>query len=501
MGIYEVRSSGLIVDGRDYYKAFYHAAKKARQYILLAGWQFDSDILLLRGRDAEEAGGEMRLLSFLNSLCEGNPDLHIYVLAWDFSILFALDREWFQEWLFNWTTNDRLHFKFDDKHAIGASHHQKLVVIDGQFAFVGGLDICSNHWDSRQHKAYDPLRRNPDGQMYEPYHDVQSYHAGPAAIELAGLFQARWENLGGGKIDLPVVPEEIEFLPESGISVQAERVGVSRTQAKTIVPLQESIREIRSLYLDAIWAAENMIYIENQYFSSQAVHKALLERMLSEQRPKLQIVMVLPRRPHTLIEEIAVGAAQTKMLYVLRETAARTGHDLGIYFTVSDAESIPTYIHSKLLIVDDRFLTVGSANATNRSMGLDTELNVAWEETDATDSKLSDSIGAIRVDLLCEHTGVIDCQSADIHGLVKYLDHLAAEKKGRLRHHTMETIFGDAEDLKELRLDKISLDPEEPIIEENVFELIQKDSTGLFSKGIDLLNKWLTSFTKNEPYS
>jgi phospholipase D1/2 len=492
MGIYGVWKSGLLVDGGDYYRAFYHAAKKARRYMFLAGWQFDSEVLLLRGSDAGESGREVRLLPFLNSLCENNPDLNIYVLAWDFSILFALDREWFQEWLFNWTTNDRLHFKFDDKHAIGASHHQKLVVIDGQFAFVGGLDICSNHWDDRRHEAYNTLRLNPDGHMYEPYHDIQSYQAGPIALEFARLFQGQWENAGGRRIDLPIVREEVDFLPESGLCLKAEHAGANRTQAKTIVPHLESIREIRQLYLDAIDAAENLIYIENQYFSSQAVYKALMERMLSERRSKLQIVIILPRKPHTLIEEISIGTAQTKMLFALKEKAAQTGHDLGIYFTVSPgAEEIPIYIHSKFLIVDDRFLTVGSANTTNRSMGLDTELNVSWDEYYDPDGKSIDSIRAIRLDLLSEHTGLRDSGSLESGRLVEYLDHLAGERSGRLRRHTMETIFGDAGELSRLHLDKLSLDPEEPIIEENVFELLSKEPTGLFSRGIELLNRWL----------
>ncbi|MFZ5906590.1 MAG: phospholipase D-like domain-containing protein [Nitrospirota bacterium] len=171
------------------------------------------------------------------------------------------------------------------------------------------------------------------------------------------------------------------------------------------------------------------------------------------------------------------------MLFVLQETAAQTGHDLGIYFTVSDgAEEIPTYIHSKLLIVDDRFLTVGSANATNRSMGLDTELNIAWEETGDAGDRLADSIRAVRMDLLAEHTGLGDFHIREADRLVDSLDQLVGEQKGRLRPHTMEAIFGDAGEVKKLNLDALPFDPGEPIIEENVFELMSKDRSGLIGK-------------------
>ena len=74
-----VEQTGLLIDARDYYRAFYQAARAAKRYVLIAGWQFDSDVRLLRGEDAADA--EVALLSFLNGLCENNQDLQIYILA------------------------------------------------------------------------------------------------------------------------------------------------------------------------------------------------------------------------------------------------------------------------------------------------------------------------------------------------------------------------------------------------------------------------------------
>ena len=144
-----VTTSGLLVDGRDYYRAFYHAARSAERYIAISGWQFDSNVALLRGADAQAAGEEASLLSFLNGLCEKKPELRVFILAWDFSFVYGFDREWFLHWYVHWMTHESLKFSFDRAAVYDGSHHQKFVVIDGKIAFVGGLDLCSSRWDER----------------------------------------------------------------------------------------------------------------------------------------------------------------------------------------------------------------------------------------------------------------------------------------------------------------------------------------------------------------
>ena len=93
----EVEEVGLLVDAEVYYRQFYRAALAAKRSILLAGWQFDSDVALLRGEDAEKAPGPVSLIKFLNYLCEQRPELQIRILAWDFHVVFAAEREWMQK--------------------------------------------------------------------------------------------------------------------------------------------------------------------------------------------------------------------------------------------------------------------------------------------------------------------------------------------------------------------------------------------------------------------
>jgi len=492
----KVDDSGIYVDGAEYYTAFYHAALKARRYIIISGWQFDSEVLLLRGAEERRARRDVRLLKFLDALCRRNPELRIYILAWDFSLIFMHEREWMQEIIFNWSTSERLQFRFDGMHAIGASQHQKYVVIDGAIAFLGGMDICAGRWDSRSHLAHDPERINPDSRTYAPYHDIQAYFTGALIETLSRMFEERWSRCTGAPLALPPAIEG-DYLPRGiGSPIHGRSAALSRTQGQTFVRVHEPVKEIRALFIDAIKAAKKLIYIENQYFSSHAIYRALTERMEDSARPRLEIVLMLPKKPSALVEELSVGLLQARILSVLKETAKRMGHSIGVYYSTSfndDGEEAPVYIHSKLMIVDDRFLTVGSANATNRSMGLDTELNIAWEACSLRDLRLMRSIRRFRAGLLSEFIGFdakVDYRRLGrVKGIVEYLDQIAESRLYKLQKHTVSPYLAGSELLK--TIDELLLDPEKAVIEENVFEIFSPDIASVFSEGITYLKKYL----------
>jgi phosphatidylserine/phosphatidylglycerophosphate/cardiolipin synthase-like enzyme len=491
--ISEVSKTGLLVDGRDYYRAFYRTAKTAKSYILLSGWQFDSDVALLRGEDAKAAGEEGSLLSFLNHLCEENTALRIFILAWDFSFLYSLDREWFQEWHFNWTTNERLKFCFDRCDSFDACHHQKFVVIDGKIAFVGGLDLCSGRWDERDHRVENPLRVNADQSSYRSFHDVQSCHTGPVAHTLAELFKTRWKVVAGEELDLPCEPRDTPAELEVTVPIVAKDVAVSRTQAPTSCG-GEPVREIRRLLLDAIDGAEHLIYVENQYFSSDALFRALLKRMTDRSRSHLEIVLIIAKDAEAFLEQLSIGIAQARVIRQLMEVAATNHHCLGVYYPASvgaNGEELPTYIHSKLFLVDDRFLSVGSANMNNRSMGYDTELNVSWEGL--PDSETSRSIQQVRVNLLAEHTGRDEEMCADlcrVKGLVSYLNRLADGGPSRLRRHTVRSISEEYQWITSLLPHGLPFDSEGSADTESVYETISIKKDSFFTTGVTRLKNW-----------
>jgi phosphatidylserine/phosphatidylglycerophosphate/cardiolipin synthase-like enzyme len=485
-----VHASGLLIDARDYFREFHRAALAARRHILIAGWQFDSNVALLRGEDRPPSTEEALFLPFLVSLCRRNPDLRIYLLCWDYSPAYFFQREWLQDLKFNWG-RPGIQFRFDDRHAVGASHHQKFAVVDGSLGFVGSIDFCNHRWDRRDHDLHCDERCHPAGvDISGPYHEVQAYFTGPAATELVELFEARWMLSGGAPLQLaPPAPVDVRIRPSARIG--GGEVGLSRTTARTLEPPHPPIREIRRLYVDAILSADRSIFIENQYFGSRAVFDALCHRFARTDRPPLDVAMVYPRELHSVTEQLSVGTQQAAMFRHLLKAAAEGGHRLGIYSSFSTgpgAEPRGRYIHSKVMIVDDRFLTVGSANTNNRSMGLDSELHVSWEAPDPLPA-----IRRARINLLIEHAGMNPRMGLKVlgepTGWVATLDRWASDERGALRHHPITSRLDDNILVQTLSVEGPIMDPERAVLEEEIFEELAPSRRERVAAGIRRLRR------------
>jgi len=426
-----VERSGVLVDGRDFYRAFYDACCQAERTILMAGWQFSCSTQLVRGEDAESCTYPRTLLELLTTLCEERPDLNVYMLPWDSSPVFAFEREPMQRLRLRLQGHDRIHWKMDHMHPSGASHHQKLFVVDRAIAFLGGMDVCKSRWDDRAHEARKAIR----DRRRRPYHDVNAYVTGEAVDVLRSWFVRRWKIATHSELELPEQPRTTIDI-RSSFDIDAPRVGFARTWPAMTKSAQPELRELLRLHQRAIGQAQHTIYIENQYFSSYEIATALECRM-RQGGPPLEIVMVLPKKSAGLKERISIGVYQARILDFLARLAAQTGHRFGVYYQAAayrDGKEVPVFIHAKVLAVDDRFLLISSANLTNRSMGFDTELGVAWESPVPTES-----LRTARLELLAEHCG-ISCEEAEARfaspdDLVAKLDTLAADKTRLLRIH------------------------------------------------------------------
>ena len=335
--------------------------------------------------------------------------------------------------MFNWRGHKRVHYKMDNAHPPGASHHQKLVVVDRAIAFLGGMDICNARWDDRCHAATSDARCSGE-KPYNPYHDVQAYVTGDQVDVLRDWFCARWKRATGHALELPEVPKtRIEIEPT--FEVEAPCAGLTRTLPRMEDPVCAPVSELYELHLRAITHAERSIYLENQYLSSDEIGTALVERM-ARGGPPLDIVVVLPEKSSGFKERVSVGIYQARILERWVTAAKQHGHHLGVYYTAAtgqDGKDVPVFIHAKVLCVDDRFLLVSSANTTNRSMGFDTELGLAWECPEP-----SDSIRNARFELLGEHVGIEQADFATVlavDGLVERLDEIARARSHRLRIH------------------------------------------------------------------
>lgn len=437
----EATQSGLLIDARNYYRTLYRALEQAEQYVIISGWQFESGVQLLRGEDAEHATRPVKLLEFLAALCEERRQLQVFLLAWDFSVVYAKDREAKQKEKFS-AAHPRIHFEWDAHPAIGGSHHQKFAVVDGAIGFVGGIDLCDARWDDCDHRPEHPDRVNVVGDPCKPYHDVQAVFTGDIVEPLLDVFCERWGRASGEHLDLPVASNatrarfEIERLSDGCAErISAKHAALSRTQVDSRAE-PALVGEVLHLFASAIGAAQRLIYAETQYFTSRSVAKLLIDRMRDESLPRLEIVVFMPHGADTAMEKFALEDTQESELAAVLSAASETGHRIRLFYPASykaDGSEIATFIHSKILIVDDQLLMVGSPNLTERSVALDTELAVTWE-CRGEDDRLSQCIRNIRCTLLAEHSGVPAEQfAAPEAGLCALLDSLVERGDTRLR--------------------------------------------------------------------
>jgi phospholipase D1/2 len=382
----------FLVDGEAYFSTVASALERAQRFIFIAGWQLDSRLRVNPGDLASPCFGD-----FLHDLVRRNRKLRVYVLLWDFAMVYAADREIIPLYSHPWRTHRRIHFRLDSSHPLGASHHQKIVVIDDAVAFAGGLDIAEHRWDTPDHLPEDPRRIDSIGRLYPPYHDVQLMVAGDAAAALGNLARERWRRATGKRLRDAPRPVGDPWPPEVVPDLQNVSVAIARTEPA--FEDRQEIREVESLYLDSIAAARRVIYIENQYLTSHAVGNALARRLQEENGP--EIIMVLPEETSEWLEQVSMAVLRARLLKRLR-AADRFGR-LHVYYPILKNEKVQVRVHSKICFVDDRLVRVGSANLNNRSMGLDTECDLAVETSEPATAQ---AVASLRSRLLAEHLGV-----------------------------------------------------------------------------------------------
>ncbi len=429
--------SGVLIDAESYYRTLYRALERAERFVLISGWQFETSFRLLRGEAERRATRPVKFLEFLSALCDERPELNIYLLAWDYSFVYARDREREQKAKFT-GKNPHIFFEWDKHPTLEGSHHQKFAVVDGALAFLGGIDLCDARWDDCEHRADHPDRVNVTGDPCKPYHDVQACFTGPLVRSVAEIFCERWGRATDRHLELPpasLEPFDLVELSEGEIEfVHVQRSALSRTQVDSRAE-SGPITEISSLFASAIHAAERLIYVETQYFTSRTVAQLMIARLSDAARSNLEIVIVLPHGADTPLEKLALGETEEGVLAEVLAAASAGGHEMRLIYPASrhaDGSETPTFIHSKILIVDDRLLLVGSPNLTERSVGLDTELAITWE-CQREDDRADACVRRIRTRLLAEHSGCAAQEFEEISGLCAKLDALIAAGDTRLR--------------------------------------------------------------------
>lgn len=366
----------LYCDAASYFKAFIRAAEKAVSHIYILGWDIHTETNLAPDLERSWYPRRWSLDRFLRRLLAAKPELQIYLLSWDYSPVFFLEREKMQSLRFAWFRHPHLHFYLDAAHPLGGSHHQKVVVIDDQLAFVGGLDLTIRRWDTCEHAATHPWRRDPDGRAYAPFHDTQMGLTGPAARSFGEIFRERWLRATGNALPLPSPPDKTwaEPAPE-GTVVRFSQAPLALSRTIPHFRDYQPVREIAELYADLLRAAQKSIVIENQYLTAHLIVEVLSEICRKPKGP--EVVIILPERSGGWLEIRTMGQLQNSALSKI--LAADLHGRVQVYFPYNKqlgASNKYITVHSKVMIVDTSFLVVGSANLNNRSMGLDTECTV-----------------------------------------------------------------------------------------------------------------------------
>jgi phosphatidylserine/phosphatidylglycerophosphate/cardiolipin synthase-like enzyme len=239
------------------------------------------------------------------------------------------------------------------------SHHEKIVLIDDELAFVGGLDLTDRDGD-----RYD-LRRHPErGKL--GWHDLAFHARGPVVADIADHFASRWREVTGERLTHSAGAQP------SG-DVEAQFVRTLPERIYSFAP-RGDFRILES-YLRALRSAQKLIYIENQFLWAPEIVAVLVEKLKRPPSSDFRIVVVLPARANQ-------GDEDTRgMLEQLGDADAGSGR-----FTASTLSAVQAgrvervYVHAKAAIVDDRWLTIGSANLNSRGLFNDTEANLVTHD-------------------------------------------------------------------------------------------------------------------------
>lgn len=366
----------FLIDGAEYFAAVKAAMLRAKRSIWILAWVFDP-LTRLEPDRVERSGDPAtadRLGLLLRRTAALNPAMDVRVLAWDMPFPLNASQAFAPQRAAAAFVGSRVRFQLDDSLPYSACHHQKVVVIDGRVAFVSGGDLAVDRWDTCDHADGDRRRRLPNLRRYRPRHDVAVMVEGPAAQACARLFADRWGASEGGHLDVP--PPDVSVESPWPANIPPDLLGHPVSLVRTRPAWKETPEAIEGLklHLAAIAAARRCIYLENQYLTAPTVVEALCRRLAEPDGP--EVVTIGPSASPSFFDQMTMDSARSTAIATLIRADVH-GRFRAYCARTPDGEAI--IVHSKVTVIDDGLLRIGSANLNNRSGGLDTELDLAFE--------------------------------------------------------------------------------------------------------------------------
>jgi phosphatidylserine/phosphatidylglycerophosphate/cardiolipin synthase-like enzyme len=341
----------VLIDGAEAFTAMADAIRGAQRSIWVAGWHISPHFELVRGEHGESIGA---------LLAAAAERLDVRVLVWAGAPvpLFHPTRAEVEDAVRELTRSTRIRCRTDPREHPFHCHHEKTMIVDAELAFVGGIDmtdLAGDRYDTGRH----PARRRMG------WHDVGSCLRGPAVADVASHFALRWRELTG------------ESLPVSdpGEPAGSHTVQVVRTVAEGMYDeLPNGDFRILESYVRAIGQAQRLVYLENQFLWAPEITELLSRKLRDPPHDDFRVVILLPSRANN-------GQDDT-----LGQVAVLKDADRGDRLVVATLRSLTgergdrLYVHAKVGIVDDRWLTIGSANLNAHSLFNDTEMNVVTDD-------------------------------------------------------------------------------------------------------------------------
>jgi phosphatidylserine/phosphatidylglycerophosphate/cardiolipin synthase-like enzyme len=366
----------VLTDGQLALREIAQAIRSARTGVCLTGWHLTPGFALTHEEDPT-------ILKTL--LAETAARCPVRVLLWGGSPapLFQPDRKGARQIKAELSAGTRIMCALDTRERPLHCHHEKTVIVDDHLAFVGGIDLTSfggDRWDTKEHQLRQGIG----------WHDHAVRLEGPVVSDLKAHFAMRWQAITGEALAQPPAAE-----PAGSIDVQLVRTVPGRMYRQC----WNGDYRILEAYLGALRSARRFIYLENQFLWSPEILAVLRDRLLHPPTPDFRLVLLLPEKPNN-------GGDDTRgQLGTLVQADAGAGRILActIYQRGTPRERV--YVHAKLGIVDDCWMTIGSANLNEHSLFNDTEVNVV-----VTDQAL---IRATREQVWAEH---LEREAADVAG-------------------------------------------------------------------------------------
>lgn len=328
----------LLMSGQQKFDDMFQAIRQARSSVHLEYFNFRNDsiafLLFDILREKRREGIEIRALfdGFGND--SNNQPLrkhHLKALRQD-----GIDIHEFDPIRFPWVNH------------IWPRDHRKIVVIDGQIAYTGGMNVADYYINGTEQVG--------------TWRDMHCRIEGPAVNDLQHIFCRIWQATTGENLldqsqyfqGRPTGRKTVAIVNrEPGAVYSADGYVVGKNDA------------VRRLYINAIDAAQDSIKLVNPYFTLIPSVKKALKRAI--RRGVRVEIMVSAKSDIPLTPDCVLRNAYQMQKY---------GAHVWLY--------LPGFHHSKILMVDGRFCTVGSTNLDARSLRFDYEENAVILDSETT---------------------------------------------------------------------------------------------------------------------